>query len=174
MPFRVKKIVYYVSGRSPILTSGSAWSRASESGVNLTNPSLTSGSGLNQAQSYAPYPANVDAGYKLQVAFKANSFRDVATVRTPANYGSVTSDSNFQFKSHEYAGVGNYATDLPRTPGRPTYNNLEPVTYGLMVQAPSTQAQPGELALIQSLPNSAVEYNVTGTASLFAPEPIGG
>lgn len=158
-----------------VLTSGSDLNVASEGPIVAPKgPDLDSGSSLNRASSGSPWPPILSQSIKLFSAHRANGLRQTHVVKVVSNYGSITSAADFQFRSHEYDGIGGYATNVPSA-HRPTYNTLDPITWGMQTQIPSQNAQPGEIGTVTVISNGALEY--TGgsqTSSLFTPENIGG
>ena len=122
---------------------------------------LSAGSDLNRAS--VPWVTHIDAGTPLRISWRANRLREQTSMAVPANYGSRTSASNFSFRKPEYQGIGNYPGPVPYA-GRPMYNTLTPIVWGLRVLDSQAQTQPDPgFELIQVGP---AVFTPAGPASL--------
>lgn len=141
---------------------------------------LTSGSDLNQfvaptGDMQNPWPWTFSAAVRRMFGnWRANNKVEVYHRNTPANFGGHGSIPHYSFRHGEYnedspyGGFGGYPTDgsLRPNPGRPTYNNLVPVVYGIRDIELTAQAASAELVQIPTIPLGPVDYTPGGTASL--------
>jgi len=157
----------YTSQQHYVLTSGSDLNRAAEATIQAPAVELDSGSSENRAIVYSPWPPLLPAGEQLDNGWKVNNLQEVRVVKLPANYGGLGSVPFYQFRAHEYPGVGGMPGPIPSS-RRPTYNNLEPVSYRLEVLNPKTMAQPGELITTSVVQTGDLQFEPGGVATLQA------
>lgn len=126
---------------------------------------LTSGSAINQA-AVGPWPQEIDAGAKYwNGGWRKSVLREIAVVKEPGNYGSITGGALFGARWRAFVGVGDYPGPVPN-PYRPTFNDLTAISWGLRVPNPNTKvnttAQKGPIT-IQTTPST---WEGSNTASL--------
>ena len=157
----------YTSTQTYVFTSGSDINQAAEAVSESPGVEFSSGSAENKAITYAPWPPLLGNTNQLDNGWQAPVLREVSTVKVPANYGLSGSFVNYHTRNHEYPGIGGMPGPIP-TPNRPTYNNLEPISYRLQVLNPKTMAQPGELIGQTVIQKGDLNFEPGGTASLFS------
>lgn len=93
----------------------------------------TSGSTYNKTSddSWAPLD---DYANKQSVTWRTSFLRQEQVVKLGANYGLSGSGVRWYARGREFAGIGGMPGPIP-TAHRPTYNNMEPTTYRLKVNA---------------------------------------
>lgn len=134
--------------------------------------SLATGSDLNRT-AQGPWPVLVDsafANFKEPGSWTPNSFIVAKTVNLPANYGGMTSRSNFGFRSwffppkgnSNYPSVGMLPGPIP-FPHRPMWNNAPPTIYRQRVSN-ANSAQ--NVVQYNPVKYSTVGNNYNGTASI--------
>lgn len=136
---------------------------------------ITSGSQLNRT-AVGPWPELLDAGYQEDTAYRPNGYNYGRTITTPANYGSVTSASLYQWRQQEWnpatdiSGLGSIAGYPGATPeaNRPTYNNLTGGAQYQMQVLSQQNLSPSQYANIQHI---ASQYTAGGTASITSNAP---
>jgi hypothetical protein len=127
---------------------------------------LSSDATLNNA-SVGAWPELINSSYKFfsPGGWVVSKLKEVSTVKTPANYGSVTSNTGFGFRFRAYDGIANSGIDIPNSK-RPTYQNLIPIIWGLRVPNPNTPSSyTSEKGPIPVQTHSTV-WQGTGTASV--------
>jgi len=123
-----------------------------------------------------PWPPIIDGAIanKGWQSWIPNRFRDVQVVKAPANYGGVTSLTNFGFRGTEFEDrpekdlVGLYPGTVP-VDTRPTYNRLYPIVWGLKITNPAQNpGKPGTLAAStqQTTNQYPMQFTPGATASL--------
>lgn len=158
--------MWYTSKQRYQLTSGSDINQAAEAVVESPGVDLDSGSAINRAPMYDPWPPLLPSGNKLINGWKNNGLRNVEVVKVPANYGGEGSVPFYGYRYHEYPGVGGLPGPIPSA-HRPTYNNLQPISYRLQVLEPKANAQPGELINQTVIQSGPLEFEPGGVATLF-------
>ena len=161
----------YTPQSTYILTSGADLNSAAEATSPAYGAPISSGSSGNVAIENSPWPPLIDAGERMDVAYRPNGLEDGHRISIGANYGSISSQANYQFRAHEYDGIAGMPGPIPYA-GRPTYNNLEPIAYGLRVADPKQVAQGDELVNYGIVQNSNLEFTPGGVASIYPPEQL--
>lgn len=158
--------MWYTSQQRYQLTSGSDLNEAAEATIQSPGVGLDSGSAVNRAIIDAPWPPLTPSQTKLSNGWKSNGLRNVEVVKVGANYGGMGSVPFYHYRYHEYPGVGGLPGPIPSAK-RPTYNNLEPISYRLQVLDPRNNAQPGDLIQQTVIQSGPLTFEPGGVATLF-------
>lgn len=126
---------------------------------------LTSGSDINEA-AVGAWPTLIDGGFKFKNGgWRKSVLRNVIVEKEDANYGGVTSETNFGFLWREFTGIGNHSGPIP-SPYRPTFNNLTAISWALRVPNPNTKTNTTAQKGHQSVQTKSSTWNSPTTASL--------
>lgn len=144
-------------------------------GPNITLPRedvITSGYQLDRT-AIGPWPPLMpsEVANDSFTGWVRNALHDFMKLSVPANYGSRTSQADFNWWVAEYSqdsphgkqwgAIAGYPGAVP-TPDRPMWNNLEPILWNLQILTPLNM-NPQAFASIQKNPSQFVP---PGTAAL--------
>lgn len=155
------------------LAAGSQLNRAAYGGsVPAKTAAIDSGSSINRAQLFAPWPTPIiDPGIQLDHGWHVNDFKNPAHEMRSGNYGAITSLANYAFRKMEFNNqqAGMPDSSVRGNGHRPEWNNLIPVVYALRVTNPVGALSENYTRRPQSVVSqfdTPMEFTPTGVASL--------
>lgn len=150
------------------LAAGSQLNRTAVGGPYATTE-LGSGSSLDKAQEGSWWVKIIDGATKFFMAWRPNTFREIANHNVAGNYGAMTSQANFGFLAREFPDSMAGLPDCNVRGNRPEWNNLVPIIYGLRVVNPVGSLSVNQTVSPQSVVSqftTSTEFTPAGTASL--------